>query len=243
LFVRVPPRRELGLGAAPFFGLTWLLLAAACAASGVWHWREDARVFAAFEFACVALAFAPPLRPAVWSAACLAQIAWALLGRGLPPASAPPLLLAFAFDPAWIGARRAAAPHVVYYDGACGFCHANVRLLLREDRDGTAFRFAPLQGARFAREVPAAARAGLPDSIVLRTDDGRLLTKSAALLEIGDALGGLWRLLAALGRWIPRPLRDAAYDAVARVRGRLFRKPDGLCPRLPPGWASRFDLD
>lgn len=243
LLMRVPPRRELGLGPAPFFGFTWLLLAAASAASGVWHWREAAHVFAVFEFVCAALAFAPPLRPAVWSAACVAQAGWALAGRGLPPESAPLLLLAFAFDPAWIRARRPAAPHTVYYDGACGLCHASVRLLLREDRDGAAFRYAPLQGGRFARAVPAATRATLPDSIVLQTADGRLRARSAALLEMGAALGGLWRLLAAFARLVPRPLRDAAYDGVARVRGRLFRKPDALCPLLPPDWARRFDLD
>jgi predicted DCC family thiol-disulfide oxidoreductase YuxK len=56
-------------------------------------------------------------------------------------------------------------------------------------------------------------------------------------------MGGLWRLLAGAGRALPRACGDALYDGVARIRGRLFRKPAGLCPLLPPQWIRRFDLD
>ncbi len=243
LVARVPPARGLMLGAAPLFPLTWILLALASAVSGVWHWREGAMIFALFEFACAPLALARPLRPWLWTAMMLAHALWTLSGRGLTPASAPLLLLVFAFDPAWIRARTPAAPHLVFYDGACGFCHASVRFLLREDVDGRAFRFAPLQGALFARSVGEAERAHLPDSIVLRAADGSLRVRSAALLESGAALGGLWRPLAALARLVPRALRDAVYDGVARVRGRFFRKPAGLCPLLPPQWMKRFDVE
>jgi predicted DCC family thiol-disulfide oxidoreductase YuxK len=243
LVARVAPARGLMLGAAPLFPLTWVLLAAACIASGVWHLREDAVTFAFFEFACVPFALVRTLRPWLWGAMLLAQAGWALAGRGLPPASAPLLLLAFAFDPVWIRARTPAAPHVIFYDGGCGFCHASVRFLLREDVDGRAFRFAPLQGTLFTRSVGEAERARLPDSIVLRTADGRLCLRSDALLEMGAALGGLWRPLAALAGLVPRALRDAVYDRVARVRGRFFSKPAGLCPLLPPQWMKRFDAE
>ncbi len=243
LVMRVPPARGLRLGAAPFLPLVWVLLAAASAASGLWHLREDATAMALFEFACAPLALWRPARRWLWPIMLLVQASWVIGGHGLPPASAPLLLLAFAFDPAWIPARTPATPHMVFFDGACGLCHASVRFLLHEDVDGSAFRFAPLQGALFARSVGAAERAGLPDSIVLRTADGRLLARSAALLEMGAALGGLWRPLAALARLAPRALRDALYDAIARVRGRLFRKPAALCPLLPPQWMKRFDAE
>jgi predicted DCC family thiol-disulfide oxidoreductase YuxK len=45
-----------------------------------------------------------------------------------------------------------------------------------------------------------------------------------------------------LGRIVPRPLRDAVYDLVARVRYRVFGRKDDACPIIPKALRSRFDL-
>src|SRR6266545_4057289 len=50
------------------------------------------------------------------------------------------------------------------------------------------------------------------------------------VLDMLRRLGGGWRVLAALFGLVPRPLRDAAYDFVARVRFRLFARPADACP-------------
>jgi len=113
--------------------------------------------------------------------------------------------------------------------------------VMAEDRAGNAFRFAPLASHTFEREVPPAARAGLPDSVVVQTADGRWLMRSAAVLHIFERLGGIWRVLAACARVIPRPLRDLAYDAVARVRKSLFAAPSEACPLAPAHLRERFD--
>jgi predicted DCC family thiol-disulfide oxidoreductase YuxK len=133
-----------------------------------------------------------------------------------------------------------AAPDILFYDGGCGLCHSAVKVVLRGDADGRAFRFAPLHGETFLRLVPEADRASLPDSLVVRTDDGRLLSRSAASLYIGRRLGGLFGVLAALGSLVPRRLADALYDTIARVRHRLFARPDAACPLLPPPLRARF---
>jgi predicted DCC family thiol-disulfide oxidoreductase YuxK len=39
---------------------------------------------------------------------------------------------------------------------------------------------------------------------------------------------------------VPRPLRDAAYDFVARRRLRWFDPPEDACPLVPPRLRSRF---
>ena len=36
------------------------------------------------------------------------------------------------------------APERLFYDGTCALCHGAVRFVLARDRDGSAFRFAPL---------------------------------------------------------------------------------------------------
>jgi predicted DCC family thiol-disulfide oxidoreductase YuxK len=132
------------------------------------------------------------------------------------------------------------APEILFYDGGCGLCHRAVRFVLAFDRAGEVFRFAPLFGRTFLEQVPEAERAGLPDSLVLRTQDGRLLTKSAAVLHLLRRLGGFWRLVAAFGGVVPRVLRDALYDLVARVRLKLFARPDDVCPLVPKEQRARF---
>lgn len=132
-------------------------------------------------------------------------------------------------------------PDVVFYDGGCGLCHRTVRFALLRDRDGTRFRFAPLQGETYAARIAAARRAALPDSVVVLTGDGRLLTRTQGVLHLLTRLGGGWRLAARCLGLVPRPLRDLGYDAVARLRKRLFRRPPELCPRVPPALRKRFD--
>ena len=130
---------------------------------------------------------------------------------------------------------------MLFYDGHCALCHRAVRFVLRHDRAGTAFRFAPLQGPTFQARVPAERRAGLPDSIVVLTSDGSLLVRSNAFLHILRRLGGGWKALAGVLRIIPRSLRDFVYDFIARVRFRVFGTRRDWCPVVPPEQRARFD--
>ncbi len=133
------------------------------------------------------------------------------------------------------------APDRVFYDGDCGFCHRTVRFLLARDRSGRAFRFSPLQGASCARLIPASARERLPDSLLVRTADGRLLARSEATLHLLRRLPPPWPAIARLLAGIPRPLRDRGYDAIAGFRGRLFPRPTSRCPVLPEALRARFE--
>src|ERR1700735_242776 len=130
---------------------------------------------------------------------------------------------------------------MLFYDGHCGLCHRAVRFVVRHDRSGHAFRFAPLQGETFRERVFLPQRETLPDSMVVLTGDGSLLTRSDALIYILRRLGGGWKLLAGVLGVIPRPLRDFVYDFVARVRYRIFGRRDEYCPVVPPELRTRFD--
>jgi predicted DCC family thiol-disulfide oxidoreductase YuxK len=129
----------------------------------------------------------------------------------------------------------------VFYDGHCGLCHRAVKFVLKHDRSGSAFRFAPLQGATFQSRVTAEQRASLPDSVAVLTVDGALLVRSNAFLHILRRLGGGWRTLGRLLGVIPRPLRDVVYDFIARIRYRVFGTREELCPIVPPDLRARFD--
>lgn len=106
---------------------------------------------------------------------------------------------------------------VVFYDGACGICNHTVQWLMRRDRAGV-LRYAPLQGDT-ARAVLGEAAAQRLDTLYFY--DGRQrYDRSTAALQIASYLPWPWSM-ARWARLIPRPLRDAAYDAVARRRLQL----------------------
>jgi predicted DCC family thiol-disulfide oxidoreductase YuxK len=128
-------------------------------------------------------------------------------------------------------------PPLVLFDGVCNLCNASVTWILR--RDGRArFQFASLQ-SNVARERLAAAHAPaeLPDSIVLIDEDG-VHTRSTAALRVARGLGFPWSM-AAVFFVLPRFVRDALYDVVARNRYRWFGKRE-TCALPRPEWASRF---
>jgi predicted DCC family thiol-disulfide oxidoreductase YuxK len=129
---------------------------------------------------------------------------------------------------------------LVFYDGGCGLCHGFVKFLLARDRDGSLFRFAPLQGATFARTVPEDRRGTLPDSVVLRTPDGDLLIRTTAVVRALCRLAGAWRTVGRIVAVVPRPLADWAYDRVASIRKALFRRPPDACPVVPAELRARF---
>ena len=150
------------------------------------------------------------------------------------------LALAAAFQPGWIAPLFATDRDWIFYDGTCALCHGFVRFVLAEDASGRSFRFAPLQGESLRALIPEAERAGLPDSIVVRTADGRTLLRSSAALHVLARLGGLWRVVAAFARLVPRPLRDLAYTLVASVRKCIFGSESNACPMLPRHLRARF---
>jgi predicted DCC family thiol-disulfide oxidoreductase YuxK len=177
-----------------------------------------------------------PLRPWLWGA----LLAWALLSANTGVGLAG--LLGMTFDPNWIRAQAVATAEMIFYDGHCGLCHGAVRFVLAEERSGVGFRFAPLQSEAFRVAVREAERAQLPDSMVLRAADGALMIRSTAVLHIMMRLGGIWRLFASAVRLVPVAIRDAGYDAVARIRHRLFQSPTQTCPLVPAHLRARFDL-
>ncbi|MFD2786420.1 thiol-disulfide oxidoreductase DCC family protein [Hymenobacter rubripertinctus] len=131
------------------------------------------------------------------------------------------------------------SPTIILFDGVCNLCNGFVQFVLEHDAGGQ-FRFAALQsgaGQGLLREygLPAPTE---PDSVVLLAD-GRAYTHSAAALGILARLSGRWATLARVGRWFPRPLRDAVYRLIARNRYRWFGRQES-CWLPTPALKARF---
>jgi predicted DCC family thiol-disulfide oxidoreductase YuxK len=110
---------------------------------------------------------------------------------------------------------------IVFFDGQCGLCSFTVQFLAHVD-EHVRLKFAPLQG-QTAAEMGFSHYAELDDGsvVVCREADGSSYLRSDAVIELGNALGGLWRLLW-LGRFIPRSVREALYRLIAKNRIRWF---------------------
>ena len=126
---------------------------------------------------------------------------------------------------------------ILLFDGVCNLCDASVRFII--DRDpASVFRFASLQSNTGRR---LSAQHGLDadelDTLVL-IDDGRAYVQSDAVLRAASHLGRPWSWASSLTA-IPRPIRNAAYQLVARNRIRLFGRRDAC--RIPtPELRARF---
>lgn len=125
---------------------------------------------------------------------------------------------------------------IIYFDGFCGLCDRFVQFVIRHDRAGR-YRFAPLQGSTARERVPSTLDPEASQTVIFEAG-GRFRLRSDAALAILVGLGGAWRL-AGLLRVVPRPLRDAGYDLVARNRSRWFgRRAECRVPQ--PAERDRF---
>ena len=130
-----------------------------------------------------------------------------------------------------------AAETIVLFDGVCNLCNGSVQFLLRRDRRRR-FRFAALQSAagRALLEQYGLSTQTLETIVVL--EGGQARVRSDAALHLARRLPWPWPALAVF-RILPRPLRDALYDFVARHRYRWFGRTES-CMLPTPDVADRF---
>jgi predicted DCC family thiol-disulfide oxidoreductase YuxK len=126
---------------------------------------------------------------------------------------------------------------ILLFDGVCNLCNGSVQWLIAHDPDAR-FRFASLQGEA-GRALLARHRLPLDamDTVVL-IDGDAYWTRSDAALEAARRIGGAWSL-AAVFKLVPRQLRDAVYDWVARNRYARWGKRDE-CWVPTPELRARF---
>jgi len=127
---------------------------------------------------------------------------------------------------------------IVFFDGYCNLCNRSVAFIIARDREAR-FRFASLDSATArSRLATRVAHAPLPDSVLLLDADG-LHARSDAARRIARQLTWPWPWLSVLALLVPRLLRDALYDVVARNRLRWFGRREA-CAIPTPSQQSRF---
>ena len=112
---------------------------------------------------------------------------------------------------------------VILYDGVCVFCSRWVRFVVARDVHAR-FRFTAIQSPYGNRLADALGiDANDPDTNAVIHGGIAYFKSDAALTVLSNLPGWRWvRVLLA----VPRPLRDAVYNLVARNRYRIFGKYD-----------------
>ena len=116
--------------------------------------------------------------------------------------------------------------NIVVFDGICNMCNKAVNFLLEKDKKEM-FHFCSLQSP-LGTEILLKLHNQV-DSI-LYSRQGKIYTKSSAVLYIAKDLGGLYAV-AALGFILPKGIRDWAYDQIAKRRYQWFGQSDSC--RIP----------
>lgn len=135
-------------------------------------------------------------------------------------------------------------PAILLFDGTCGFCARSVQFVLAREKRRHTLRFASLQSPTGLDAKRRHTELANVDSVIwLEPGDSshteRMLVRSDAALEVMRYLGGRWSIVAAIGRIVPRFLRNGIYDLIARHRHELVR--DAASCLLPtPEQRARF---
>lgn len=126
---------------------------------------------------------------------------------------------------------------VILFDGVCNLCNASVLFIIARDPHAR-FRFASLQSAFGQEQLLKFGLSVSELNSVMLIRNGVLYQKSNAALEIARHLRGLWPILYAF-KIIPRFIRNAVYDWIARNRYRWYGKKDE-CMIPTPELKARF---
>lgn len=107
---------------------------------------------------------------------------------------------------------------IIFFDDECLLCNKAIQWILRNEVTNTIL-FAPLKGVHAGIVLEEFIH--LPDSIIVLVDK-KIFIKSTAFIHVMDQMGGRWKFVSVIMKFIPRYLRDFAYDIIATNRYTWF---------------------
>lgn len=107
---------------------------------------------------------------------------------------------------------------IVFFDDECLLCNKALQWILRNEVTHTIL-FAPLKGIQAG--ILLEEFGNLPDSIIVLVAKKKYI-KSTAFIKILDHMGGRWKFMSIIMKFIPRYVRDIAYDIIATNRYTWF---------------------
>ena len=111
---------------------------------------------------------------------------------------------------------------IILFDGVCNFCNRTINIILKYDKVAH-FQFAASQSNAAIDIMQAFKIEQIAIASVILIDNEKVYTKTDAVIQIATHLKGWPRLFTGL-KFIPKSLRDFAYDLVAKNRYAIFGK-------------------
>lgn len=117
---------------------------------------------------------------------------------------------------------------LIIFDGECNFCNSSVNQIIRLDVKEQFF-YTPYT-SQVALEVIRKYNLGNRIESILFLSDGKVFSKSDAILKIVAGMGGLNKIISYFITFIiPKFIRDKAYIFVANNRYRIMGKSTKSC--------------
>lgn len=120
---------------------------------------------------------------------------------------------------------------VILFDGVCNLCQGAVQFVIARDPQRR-FRFASLQSS-YGQSIAKKAGLSTTDlSSFILYENGLVFTRSTGALKATKGLSGGWPLLYGF-IIVPKFIRDAVYDLIAKNRYRWFGKKESCWVPTP----------
>ena len=118
--------------------------------------------------------------------------------------------------------------NLIFYDGDCMLCNKTIHFILKRD-ELNSFKFSSLH-SDFARLYLKNLNVIIGDDFttIYLIEDGKLYSKSTAILKIGKKLSNLG-LLSRILLMIPKFIRDSIYSIISNNRNKIFVKQSENC--------------
>jgi predicted DCC family thiol-disulfide oxidoreductase YuxK len=126
---------------------------------------------------------------------------------------------------------------VILFDAVCNLCNGAVQYVIKHDKKKL-FHFASLQSEAGQRLLQQHGLSPTDFNSFILIADGKVYSKSTAALMVAKQLSGIVQLLSGF-IIVPKVIRDAVYNLVAKHRYKMFGKQE-TCMLPTPELQSRF---
>ena len=127
---------------------------------------------------------------------------------------------------------------LVVFDGFCVLCSSTVKFLLKIDKNKL-LKFTTLSSGPSLNDREENGIKSTQPASVIYIEEEQVYTESEAIVRILIRIGGIWKPVAAMLRFIPRKWRDYLYRLIAKHRYRMFGK-NKQCFIAPGKYTDRF---
>ncbi|MEO6948576.1 MAG: thiol-disulfide oxidoreductase DCC family protein [Ginsengibacter sp.] len=126
---------------------------------------------------------------------------------------------------------------IILFDGVCNFCDSTVNFVIKRDRKNL-LKFAVLQSSIAKELLEGQSIQGNDLSSFIFIENKKVYSRSTAALRVCKYLNGFWPFMYGF-IIVPKFIRDAVYNLIARNRYKWFGKKDA-CMIPTPEMKERF---